>query len=238
MCDLLSWTRDWIWQVEGSPIFRISPISCSFFLLQLSHSLIWPLQLLQAYIYLFILQCCVGFCWRTMQISHSSAKSHVYHSIFYTFSLFYILMKWSPVSFFCELPSLQGHSESCLLLHLFSSPRSLPKASPLTVFFSNEACALKKRTASVIPMVTLSCLSFDSRHACRVRKPRTQGHLRIISNGIWLSDYHRVKSVVCEVPLGRNQNQNDHKRARAHLQQAFTQNSEDFCCKGREEWIT
>lgn len=86
----------------------------------------------------------------------------------------YVLLKWSPISPFCGLPSFQSLSESCLVHHLplRGGPGHFPWLNPWTAFVCNEASALEGRAESQERLPIL-----DRPHACRGQKTWTQGHL-------------------------------------------------------------
>ena len=236
-----SWTRDRTWQVEGSPyISYFILISCSFsfynFLIVL-FDLYNFFKLI--FIYLFILQCCVGFCCTTMQISHTS---HVYRSFLYLFLVLHsdemkpcLLFLWVA---FITRPFRELFAASSFSKVSQVTSQGLP---PLTGFFSNEACASEEKNSfhnshgyTKLPFLLDSHSCLQSEKDMDTRTPTT------ISNGIWLSDYHRVKSVVCRRLLGRNHKTRMTTRGHEHtFNNIYLQKPrEDFCCKGREEWIT
>ena len=117
-----------------------------------------------------------------------SAKSHIYCSLFYTFSLFYILMKLCLLFLWIAfiIRQFQKKKKKRPFRELFAAS-SFSKVSQVTspglphYQYSSVMRPLPwgKRRASVTLIVTLSCLSFSTVPcACRVRKTWTRGHLR------------------------------------------------------------
>ena len=118
-----------------------------------------------------------------------SAKSHIYCSLFYTFSLFYILIKLCLLFLWIAFITRQFQKKKKKkrpFRELFAAS-SFSKVSQVTsqglphYQYSSVMRPLpwRKRTASVTLIVTLSCLSLSTVPcACRVRKTWTRGHLR------------------------------------------------------------
>lgn len=117
-----------------------------------------------------------------------SAKSHIYCSLFYTFSLFYILMKLCLLFLWIAFIIRQFQKKKkkaiprvvCCFIFLQGVPGHFPRLTPLPVFFSNEASALGEKKSlcnshsyTKLPVLLNSPLCLQSEKDMDTRTPTT-----------------------------------------------------------------
>ena len=213
-----------------------------FFFLQLSHSL-YLTSTTSSSLLLFIYFYNVVLVFAVQRKSAIHQPNHTYIALFFIpfpYSTFWWNEALSPFSVSClhykAIPKVV-----CCFIFLQGVLGHFPRLPPLTVFFSNEASASEEKNSfrnshgyTKLPVL------LDSPSCLQREKAMVTRAATTVSNGIWLSDYHLVKSVVCRRLLGRNHKTRMTTRGHQHtFNNIYLQKPrEDFCCKGRVEWIT